>query len=190
MKMHEWGNVKVEMEKIEKDLRHRMLAAEAQSCAMAKSLEERVTELQEGKATAEMEAGLFQVKLELQATEMAVIRYELRVLTKELEIRNQESEYSRKAADAAYKQHMEDVKKISKLDSQCQRLQYFVRKRLPRSAAIVHMKMRLTRLNRASGGGLWGQLGWVCPTENASSCHVSSEKLCAMEEETNIFRRR
>ncbi|MCO5606618.1 hypothetical protein L7F22_060806, partial [Adiantum nelumboides] len=133
-KMHEWGNMKADMDGIEEDLRQRMLAAEAQSCATAKSLEERaraITESREGNARAKMEAGLLQVKLELQATEMVAIRFELRVLTKELEIRNKESEYSRKAADAAYKQHMEDMKEISKLDSECQRLGNLVRKVLP-----------------------------------------------------------
>ncbi|MCO5591121.1 hypothetical protein L7F22_045099 [Adiantum nelumboides] len=190
-KMHEWGNVKAEMEEIEEDLRQRMLAAEAQSCAMAKSLEERaraITESQEGKARAEMEAGLLQVKLESQATEMASIRYELKVLTKELEIRNQESEYSRKAADAAYKQHMEDVKKISKIDSECQRLRNLVRKRLPGPAAIAQMKMEADKSEQSKRRRSLGSVGVGAPTENVSSCHDLLEKLRAMEEETNILR--
>ncbi|MCO5563788.1 hypothetical protein L7F22_017436 [Adiantum nelumboides] len=190
-KMHEWGNVKAEMEEIEDDLRQRMLAAEAQSCAMAKSLEERaraITDSQEGKARAEMEAGLLEVKLESQATEMTAIRYELKVLTKELEIRNQESEHSRKAADAAYKQHMEDVKKISKLDSECQRLRNLVRKRLPGPAAIAQMKMEADKSEQSKRRRSLGSVGVGAPTENGSYCHDLSEKLRAMEEETNILR--
>ncbi|KAI5060207.1 hypothetical protein GOP47_0024627 [Adiantum capillus-veneris] len=190
-KMQEWSNVKAEMEEIEQDLRQRMLAAEARSCAMSKSLEERakaITEWQEGKAKAEMEAGLLQVKLESQATEMAAVTYELRVLTKELEIRNQENDYSRKAVDAAHKQHLEDVKKITKLDAECQRLRNLVRRRLPGPAAIAQMKMEADKSEQTKRRRSLGSSGAVSLNENASSCQDLSEKLRSMEEETNILR--
>ncbi|KAJ0097369.1 hypothetical protein Patl1_28650 [Pistacia atlantica] len=51
----------------------------------------------------------------------ASLKYEVRVLEKELEIRNEEREFNHRTADASHKQHLENVKKIAKLESECQR---------------------------------------------------------------------
>jgi hypothetical protein len=61
--------------------------------------------------------------------ENANLKYEVHVLNKE--IRNEEREYERKAADIAAKQHLESVKKIAKLEEECNRLRVLIRKKLP-----------------------------------------------------------
>jgi hypothetical protein len=59
------------------------------------------------------------------------LKYKVHVLNKELEIRNEEREYECKAADIAAKQHLESVKKITKLEEECNRLRVLIRKKLP-----------------------------------------------------------
>jgi hypothetical protein len=63
--------------------------------------------------------------------ENSSLKYEVHVLNKELEIRSQEREYECKAADNADKQQLESVKKIAKLEEECNRLRVLIRKKLP-----------------------------------------------------------
>ncbi len=76
-------------------------------------------------------SGLLQVRLEAMEKENSSLKYEVHVLNKELEIRSQEREYERKAADNAGKQQHESVKKIAKLEEECNRLRVLIRKKLP-----------------------------------------------------------
>ncbi|XP_057421267.1 filament-like plant protein 7 [Lotus japonicus] len=86
----------------------------------------------------------------LEATEKdnASLKYEVRLLEKELEIRNEEREFNRRTADASHKQHLESAKKIAKLESECQRLRLLVRKRLPGPAALAKMKNEVEMMGR------------------------------------------
>jgi len=63
--------------------------------------------------------------------ENANLKYEARALNKELAIRNEEREYERKAAEIASKQHLDSVKKIAKLEEECNRLRVLMSKKLP-----------------------------------------------------------
>ncbi|PKA57901.1 Filament-like plant protein 7 [Apostasia shenzhenica] len=74
------------------------------------------------------------------------LKYEVCLLQKELEIRNQEREFNLKSAEAAYKQQLENVKKITRLESECQRLRVMIRKRLPGPAAIAKMRSEVEML--------------------------------------------
>ncbi|RYQ80702.1 hypothetical protein Ahy_Scaffold1g106934 isoform B [Arachis hypogaea] len=69
------------------------------------------------------------IKLEFAEKDNTSLKYEVRVLGKELEIRNEEIEFNRRTADASHKQHLESARKIAKLESECQRLRLLVRKR-------------------------------------------------------------
>ncbi|KAD0754455.1 hypothetical protein E3N88_43759 [Mikania micrantha] len=51
-------------------------------------------------------------KLESTQRDNASLSYEVRVLEKELEIRNEERDFNRRAADVAHKQHLESVKRL------------------------------------------------------------------------------
>ncbi|RYQ80701.1 hypothetical protein Ahy_Scaffold1g106934 isoform A [Arachis hypogaea] len=83
------------------------------------------------------------IKLEFAEKDNTSLKYEVRVLGKELEIRNEEIEFNRRTADASHKQHLESARKIAKLESECQRLRLLVRKRLPGPAALAKMKNEL-----------------------------------------------
>jgi hypothetical protein len=63
--------------------------------------------------------------------ENSSLKFNVHVLNKELEIRSQEREDERKAADNAGKQQHESVKKIAKLEEECSRLRVLIRKKLP-----------------------------------------------------------
>lgn len=128
----------------------------------------------------------------------ASLKYEVRVLEKELEIRNEEREFNRRAANAAHKQHLESVKKIAKLESECQRLRLLVRKRLPGPAALAKMKNEVEMLGRDSSDkrrkSIPTSLMFDSPGDNSSespSKRISmlTEQLCAMEEENKALRK-
>jgi chromosome segregation ATPase len=104
------------------------------------------------KQLTQMESDFSALMTRLQSTEKdnASLKYEVRVLEKELEIRNEEREFNRRTADASHKQHLESVKKIAKLESECQRLRLLVRKRLPGPAALAKMKNEVEMLGRDS----------------------------------------
>ncbi|KAH7288015.1 hypothetical protein KP509_31G007400 [Ceratopteris richardii] len=198
-KLEEWDKERADMEQVQCDLRQRILESEAQCCAMAKSLEERakaIIECQEAKLRAEMEAGLLKVKLDSQAKDMAAVSFELKVVSKELEIRNQENECCRKTADSAHKQHLEDVKKLSKLDAECRRLRSLLRKRLPGPSAVAQMKMELrkTEQTRRSlesaevSANVHNSFFRSNDSDNLNSQIELREKIIAVEEEAQTLR--
>ncbi|MED6148098.1 hypothetical protein PIB30_050059 [Stylosanthes scabra] len=86
------------------------------------------------------------IKLEFAEKDNASLKYEVRVLVKELDIRNEEIEFNRRTADASHKQHLDSARKIAKLESECQRLRILVRKRLPGPAALAKMKNEVEML--------------------------------------------
>ncbi|KAM7264385.1 hypothetical protein ACFE04_002068 [Oxalis oulophora] len=78
------------------------------------------------------------------------LKYEVRVLEKEVQIRNEDREFNRRTADASHRQYLDSAKKIAKLESECQRLRILVRKRLPGPAAFAKMKNEVEILGRES----------------------------------------
>ncbi|KAJ0040631.1 hypothetical protein Pint_28009 [Pistacia integerrima] len=130
----------------------------------------------------------------------ASLKYEVRVLEKELEIRNEEREFNHRTADASHKQHLENVKKIAKLESECQRLRLLVRKRLPGPAALAKMKnevemlgresneTRTKRLNSSPLGSMVGSAVDNSPDSPSKRIYYLTEQLCAMEEENKTLK--
>ncbi|XP_074574232.1 filament-like plant protein 7 [Curcuma longa] len=102
--------------------------------------EQMLKELCESKSN--VEAKLMEEMSRLDSSEklIASLKYELCMLQKEIEIRNQEREYSHRSANAAHRQHLESIKKIAKLETECQRLRIMVRKRLPGPTALAKMR--------------------------------------------------
>ncbi|CAL9086974.1 unnamed protein product [Musa acuminata var. zebrina] len=78
------------------------------------------------------------------------LKYELCMLQKELEIRNEEREFNHRSSNAAHRQHLESVKKIAKLETECQRLRVMVSKRLPGPTALAKMKSEVEMLGNNS----------------------------------------
>jgi len=83
--------------------------------------------------------------------EINSLKYELRINSKELEIGNEEKNMSVRSAEVANKQHLEGVKKIAKLEAECQRLRGLVRKKYPGPAALAQMKLEVESLGRDYG---------------------------------------
>ncbi|KAL2652807.1 hypothetical protein R1flu_020935 [Riccia fluitans] len=131
------------------EARAEALESRGEARAVSNVLQEKtkaLSDMSEAKARAEAEVKVLQVRLESLEKENGSLKYELHVLNKELEIRNDEREYERKATENASKQHLENVKKIAKLEAECQRLRILVRKKLPGPAALAQMKQEVDAL--------------------------------------------
>ncbi|KAL4280381.1 hypothetical protein GQ457_03G030680 [Hibiscus cannabinus] len=136
------------------NLNQQFLKAEAENAAISMSLQERsnmLIKISEEKSQAEAEIELLKANIESCEREINSLKYELHVASKELEIRNEEKNMGIRSAEAANKQHMEGVKKIAKLESECQRLRGLVRKKLPGPAALAQMKLEVESLGRDYG---------------------------------------
>ncbi|GJM85525.1 hypothetical protein PR202_ga01983 [Eleusine coracana subsp. coracana] len=99
-----------------------------------------VGELRASEAAARDELAGAAARLESAQKQAGSLKYEVRMLQKELEVRAQEREYDLKAADAARRQQAEHLDRIARLEAECQRLRAMVRKRLPGPAAIAKMR--------------------------------------------------
>ncbi|XP_024397596.1 uncharacterized protein [Physcomitrium patens] len=157
-KSREYDKLRIEMETklaesshILSQTRSDLLESRAEVTALSHALQERsrgLAELSEVKGRADTEIKVLQVRLETIEKENSQLKYEVHVLNKELEIRSEEREYERKAVDMASKQHLESVKKITKLEEECNRLRLLVRKKLPGPAAIQRMRMEVEGIGK------------------------------------------
>lgn len=125
------------------------LAVENTHLSKALLTKEKVIEdLQKQKSQADAEFNVLMSRLDSVEKENTYVKYEFHILEKELEIRNVEMEYNRRTADAEHKQHLESVKKTTKLEAECQRLRLLMQKRLPGPAAMANMKSEFDMLGR------------------------------------------
>ncbi|CAN6284947.1 unnamed protein product [Urochloa humidicola] len=153
-KTKQWEKIKAEFEAKLLEFEQELIRAGAENDALTRSLQERaelLMKIDEEKAQAETEIEVLKSTIQSGEREINSLKYELHVVSKELEIRNEEKNMSVRSADVATKQHQEDVKKISKLEAECQRLRGLVRKKLPGPAALAQMKMEVESLGREYG---------------------------------------
>ncbi|KAF7851800.1 hypothetical protein BT93_L2653 [Corymbia citriodora subsp. variegata] len=168
---------------------------------LSKSLESKeklVEDLNKQRKRAEADIGSVMARLESIEKDNASLKYEVRVLEKELEIRNEEREFNRRTADVSHKQHLESVKKIAKLESECQRLRLLVRKRLPGLATVAKMKNEVDMLGRDSAQMRkinTGQIGSMAdfavenyPETSSKRINILTEQLIVMEEENKALK--
>ncbi|WVZ09891.1 hypothetical protein V8G54_014421 [Vigna mungo] len=109
-----------------------------------------IEDLKRQLAHAEDDHNALMIRLESMERDNASLKYETQVLEKELDIRNEEREFNRRTADASHKQYLQSVKKIAKLESECQRLRVLVQKRLPSPASLAKMKNEFEMLEQDS----------------------------------------
>lgn len=131
----------------------RLVKAETENSHLNKSIfarEKLIEDLKRQLTRAEADHSTLMNRLESTEKDNASLKYEVRVLEKELEIRNEEREFNRRTADVSHKQHLENIKKIAVLESECQRLRLLVRKRLPGPASLAKMKNEVQMLGRDS----------------------------------------
>ncbi|KAG2538626.1 hypothetical protein PVAP13_9NG403700 [Panicum virgatum] len=153
-KTKHWEKIRAELEARLVEFEQDMIRAGAENDALSRSLEERANlllKVNEEKAQAEAQIEVLKSTIQSGEKEINSLKYELHVVSKELDIRNEEKNMSVRLADVATKQHMEDVKKISKLEGECQRLRGLVRKKLPGPAALAQMKMEVDGWGRDPG---------------------------------------
>ncbi|PIN08736.1 hypothetical protein CDL12_18675 [Handroanthus impetiginosus] len=129
--------------------------------------EKLIEELNSIKNQTEAEFEALMMRLDSVEKENAFLRYEFRTLEKELDLRNEELEYGRRSEEASHKQHLESIKKIKKLEAECQRLRSLTRKRLPGPAVLANIKSDIEGRNqintrrKAITGGLGSGSGSV-----------------------------
>lgn len=153
-KTKQCDKIKLELEARIANLDQELLRSTAENAAISRSLQERsnmLYKINEEKSQAEAEIEVFKSNIESCEREINSLKYELHIASKELEIRTEEKNMSVRSADAANKQHMEGVKKITKLEAECQRLRGLVRKKLPGPAALAQMKLEVENLGRDYG---------------------------------------
>lgn len=196
-KTKQYDKIKFELEGQIGNLTQQLLRAEAENDAVSRSLHERSNKLfkvSEEKSRAEAEIELLKSNLESSGKEINSFKYELHIAKKEFEIRNEEKNMAVKSAEAANKQHLEDVKKISKLEAEVQRLRGLVRKKLPGPAAMAQMKLEVENLERE-----YGETTKKSPVKSVEytldslqKTHKENEfltkRLLAMEEETKMLK--
>ncbi|KAF8410095.1 hypothetical protein HHK36_002617 [Tetracentron sinense] len=182
----------------------RLAKLEVENTHLSKALqvkEKLIEDLSDCKSQAEADFNALMTKLDSIEKNNASLKYEVCMLEKELQIRNEEREFNRRSADAAHKQHLESVKKIAKLETECQRLRLMVRKRLPGPAALVKMKnevemlgrdqneMRRRKMNHTTSGLMVKDLGADrSPGTSNKKINFLIEQLCTMEEENKTLK--
>ncbi|KAM7517249.1 hypothetical protein LguiA_006832 [Lonicera macranthoides] len=202
----QWDKIKFELESKIASLDQELFRSAAENAAISRSLQERsnmLIKISEEKSQAEADIELLKSNIESCEREINSHKYELHIVSKELEIRNEEKNMSVRSADAANKQHLEGVKKIAKLEAECQRLRGLVRKKLPGPAALAQMKLEVENLGRDYGETRLRRSPIKPPSpylspfpefspESVHKYHkeneLLAERLFAMEEETKMLK--
>ncbi|CAH1431057.1 unnamed protein product [Lactuca virosa] len=153
-KTKQWDKLKLEFDTKISNLDQELMRSAADNAAISRSLQERSNMLiKMSEEKSEKEAEIERLKSDIESCEREInsLKYELHIVAKELEIRNEEKNMSVRSADVANKQHLEGVRKIAKLEAECQRLRGLVRKKLPGPAALAQMKLEVDSLGRDYG---------------------------------------
>ncbi|PKU73233.1 filament-like plant protein 4 [Dendrobium catenatum] len=168
----QWEKVKAECDVKITAFEQELQNALAENSALSRSLQERsslLMQVSEEKSQAEAQIEVLNNDILSCEREINSLKYEFHVITKELEIRNEEKNMSMRSTEVATKQHLEDVKKITKLEAECQRLRGLVRKKLPGPAALAQMKLEVENLGRENGENRLRR----SPVNSSSPYHIS-----------------
>ncbi|XP_027347341.1 filament-like plant protein 7 isoform X2 [Abrus precatorius] len=197
----EFEKERIVLEEQLSEMSKRLIKAESENSHLNKSIlarENLIEDLKIKLSQAEADHSALVIRLESTEKDNASLKYEVRVLEKELDIRNEEREFNRRTADASHKQHLESIKKISKLESECQRLRLLVRKRLPGPAALAKMKNEVEMLGRDSFEMRRNKLNSTSlliessvdssPETPSRRINTLTEQLCAVEEENKTLK--
>ncbi|CAI9282901.1 unnamed protein product [Lactuca saligna] len=145
------------------------------------SKEKLIDELHSSKNQLDSDLSSLMSRLESTQRDNASLSYEVRVMEKELEIRNEERDFNRRTADVAHKQHLANVKKIAQLETEAQRLRVLVRKRLPGPASLAKMKTEVELLGKKSNFD-------HDSITSIKQINFLTEQLCSLEEENKLLK--
>ncbi|KAK8941976.1 Filament-like plant protein 4 [Platanthera guangdongensis] len=149
-----WEKVKSDLEATIDGFEQELQKGSAEVAALLMSLQERallLTKVSQEKSHAEAEIEVLRINIQSYERETSSLKYELNIAAKELEIRNEEKNMSEKSSEASNKRRIEEAKKITKLEAECQSLHSLVRKRLPGPATIAHMKIEVETFGHVFG---------------------------------------
>lgn len=153
-KNKECDRIKTDLEAKITEFEQRLLRSAAENTALSRSLQEHssmLRKISDEKSQVEVENELLKRDIQSCEKESNSLKYEVHVVSKELEIRNEEKNMSLRSAEAANKQYLDGAKKIAKLEAECQRLRGLVKKKLPGPAAIAQMKLEVENWAYESG---------------------------------------
>ncbi|KAK9108984.1 hypothetical protein Sjap_017044 [Stephania japonica] len=140
---------KVEFETKMANLDQELQKLSAENAALSRVLQDgsdTIMKISKEKSECEAEIELLKADIQSHEREASSLKYELHVVSKELEIRNEEKNMSLRSAEVATKHQLEGVKKIAKLEAESQRLRGLVRKKLPGAAALAQMRLEVENL--------------------------------------------
>ncbi|KAL3640283.1 hypothetical protein CASFOL_015251 [Castilleja foliolosa] len=116
-------------------------------------------------------------RVETTEKENASLKYEIRVVEKELDIRNEEIEFNRRMNNTISKQLDESLKKIARLETECQSLRLLVRKRLPGPTTLGKMRSEVKSLEKDRIETMRRKKSNLSPTRsNAAFSDVGSDE--------------
>ncbi|XP_073022153.1 filament-like plant protein 7 [Primulina eburnea] len=147
----EFKNLQKKIEEKLVETRKRLADSAVESSYLSKALsvkEKLIEDLNNYKCQTEAELKALLERLDSVEKENVFLRYEFRVLEKELEIRNEDLEYGRLSVEASQKQNLDNVKKMKKLETECQRLRALTRKSLPSPDFLVNVKSNVEIVGR------------------------------------------
>ncbi|KAL6530148.1 hypothetical protein OROMI_028793 [Orobanche minor] len=195
----EYEKTKIELEKRLAEAGKRVARLDAKNARFKKSLLKKdkvAEELSRHRLQVEADVEALRLRLESTEKENTSLRYELRVLEKEIEFRLEERESDLRMADLAQKQNKESVEKIAKLESECRKLRSLVQKQFPVPAALTRMmnevegleeKDQLENLRRKSNHSMIGPMDFradvTCDAFTKKRVDFLPEQLQKMEEE-------
>ncbi|XP_010548294.1 PREDICTED: filament-like plant protein 5 [Tarenaya hassleriana] len=188
----QWDKTKAELEGQIDELNQGLLRAAADNAALSRSLQERsemIIRISGEKSKADTEVEILKSNIQSYEKEISSLKYDLHVVSKELEIRNEEKNMSIKSAEMANRQHLEGVKKIAKLEAECQRLRGLVRKKLPGPAALAQMKLEIENSGYEFADSRSRRSGFQYPGHNAPpKPDISADKLECKKDNTHFSR--
>ncbi|CDO97196.1 unnamed protein product [Coffea canephora] len=139
----EFGNAHKKLEEKFSEANKKLANFTAENSHLSEAIqvkESLIEDLRIRRSQVEAEFDALMARLDSVEKENAFLRYEFRVLEKDLDIRNEEIEFTRRFADASQKHYLESMNKVKKLETECQRLRVMVRKRLPAPALLANLK--------------------------------------------------
>ncbi|XP_047981109.1 filament-like plant protein 7 [Salvia hispanica] len=180
------------------ETRKRLASLTSENSYLSRALivkEKLVEDLNSVKIQTQAELEALMARLDSVEKENAFLRYEFRSVEKELELKNEEVGYSRRSAEASHKQHLENVKKIKKLEMECQRLRGLTRKRLsspPMLARDIEAQGRnqmTTRRKATCGGSPMQDRGEVYGLDNTTKqLGFLIDQVQDLQKENTIFK--
>nr|XP_043634366.1 filament-like plant protein 7 [Erigeron canadensis]XP_043634367.1 filament-like plant protein 7 [Erigeron canadensis] len=150
--------------------------------------EKMIDELQSVRGQLDYDLRAVVSQLESTQREHSSLSYEVRVLEKELEIRNEEREFNRRTSEVAHKQYLGSVKKIAKLEAETQRLRLLVQKRLPGPADVAKMKNATAVTRRRSNPFPMVTMDYIVDDASSKKIAFLTEQLCSFEEENRLLK--